>query len=470
MASSSVGFSGSPTLTQASTAATTPGSVGLSNYSQDLQNEVNREVSLAELPMQQIQNEVNSLQGQSTELSTLNTDFQSLQSALSNLDSASQGILAASVSNQNVLSASVGAGALPGAFTVTVNTAGSFTSALSTGSVTDPTSQGLDSASSYTLTVNGVQTTITPSANTLNALVAAINGNPAAGAQATVVNVGSSASPQYQLYLQSTSFGADPISLTDTGSSTNLLGSPLTPGSDVEYQVDGAPQVSSSSSTVTLSPGVTVNLLGAGTSTVTVAPSSSSITNALSTFVNAYNTAVTDLGKNFGQGGGALAGNSIVYTLQQALNNIGNYTSANGGITGLSALGITFDTSSNGQLDFDPTVLGNDNSTDLSAAASFLGSAASSGFLQFATNTMTGVEDPTSGALTNEITQTTDSINSDNQLIAQQQAQVTQLQSSLQSRMSQADSAIATLESQQTFYTSLFTSMLLPSPQQLASL
>lgn len=470
MGSSSVGFSGNPTLTQASTGTTTPGSVGLSNYSQDLQNEVNREVSLAELPMQQVQNDVNGLQSQSTELSTLNTDFQSLQSAVSNLDSASQSILAASVSDQNVLSANVGAGALPGTFTVTVNQAGSFISALSTGSVTDPTSQGLDSASSYTLTANGIQTTITPSANNLNALVSAINANPAAGAQATVVNVGSSTSPQYELYLQSTSFGSDPLTLTDTGSSTNLLGTPLTPGSNVEYQVDGAPQITSSSSSVTLSPGVTVNLLAAGTSTVTVAPSGSSISNALSTFVNAYNTAVTDLGKNFGQGGGALAGNDIIYTLQQALNNLGNYTSSSNSITGLSALGITFDPSSNGQLDFDPTVLGNDNSSQLSAAASFLGSAASSGFLQFATNTLTGIEDPTTGALTTEITQTTDSINSDNQLIAQQQAQVTQMQTSLQAQMSKADSAIATLESQQTFYTSLFTSMLLPSPQQLASL
>jgi hypothetical protein len=44
------------------------------------------------------------------------------------------------------------------------------------------------------------------------------------------------------------------------------------------------------------------------------------------------------------------------------------------------------------------------------------------------------------------------------------------MQTSLQAQMSKADSAIATLESQQTFYASLFTSMLLPSPQQLASL
>jgi len=106
----------------------------------------------------------------------------------------------------------------------------------------------------------------------------------------------------------------------------------------------------------------------------------------------------------------------------------------------------------------------------LNNLSSFLGSATSGGFLQFATNTLTSIEDPSTGALTNEITQTNNTITSDNQLISQQQAQITLLQTSLQAQMSQADSAIATLESQQTFFNSLFTAMILPSPQQLSSL
>jgi len=468
LGSTSVGFSGNPTLNQASSGTTTPGSVGLSNYSQDLQNEVNRQVSLAALPMQELQNEVNQLTSQATELSTLSGDFQTLQSSVAGIDTASQGLLAASVSNANVLSASVSAGALPGAFTVTVSQAGALSSAVSTGSVSDPTSQGLDSASSYSLTANGVTTTITPTANTLDALVSAINASPSAGVQATIVNVGSSSAPAYELSLQSTSFDNQPITLTDTGDSTNLL-TPLTTGAEVQYSVNGSATISSTSGSVSISPGVTVNLLGAGTSTVTVAPSGASLSNALSSFVSAFNAAVDEIGKNIGQSGGALAGNNIVYTLQQALNSVGTFSSSTGnGFTSLSDLGLTFDTK--GHLNFDPTVLAGASGTQLSNFASFLGSASSGGFLQFATNTLTSIEDPSLGALTNEITQTNNTITSDNQLISQQQAQITQLQTSLQAQMSKADSAIAALESQQTFFTSLFTAMILPSPQQLSSL
>lgn len=466
---STVGFSGSPTSTTASTGATTPGSVGLSNYSQDLQNAVNQQVALAELPMQQLETEVSNLTSQTSELGTLSSDFQSLQSAVASLNTDSQGILSASVSNSNVLNAAVGADALAGTYTVTVTQAGTHASAMSTTGVADPTTEGLDSASSYTLSVNGVQTTITPASDTLDALAAAINANSSAGVQATIVNVGSSSSPNYELALQSTSFGDSPISLTDTGSSTNLLNQ-LTAGQDVKYQVNGLPStpISSTSSSVTLSPGVTANLLGTGTSTVTVAPSTASLSNDLSSFVTAFNNTVAQVAENIGQGGGALTGDGTIYTLQQALNSLGNYTSASDGVTSLSALGVTFN--STGQLQFDPSVLAGASSSQINSAVSFLGNATSGGFLQFATNTLTSIEDPTTGIIANETTQINAAITSDNQLVSQQQAQITQLQSDLQSQMSTADAAIASLESQQSFYTSLFTSMLIPSPEQLAQL
>ncbi len=245
---------------------------------------------------------------------------------------------------------------------------------------------------------------------------------------------------------------------------------PLTPGQDVQYQVNGSPAtpISSTSDAVTLSPGVTANLLGTGTSTVTVAPSTTSLSNDLSSFVTAFNNASAELDKNIGQNGGALSGDSTVYTLQQALSSIGNYTSASNGVTSLAALGLTFN--STGQLEFDSTVLAGASTSQINSVTAFLGSATSGGFLQFATNTLANIENPTTGILPNEITQTTNSINSDNQLISQQQDQLTLLQSSLQSQMSTADAAIASLESQQSFFTSLFTSMLIPSPEELAQL
>ena len=417
--------------------------------------------------MNALQNQVNQLNSDATELNTLNGNFQALQSTIASLNSASQGILAASVSNQNVLSASVGAGALPGVFTVNVTQAGAFTSAMSIASVSDASTQSISAAASFTLTANGVATTITPAANTLNALVAAINATPAAGVQATIVNVGPPSAPAYELSLQSTSFNNQPITLTATGDNTALL-TPLTTGASLQYTVNGSGAISTSSGTVSLSPGISANLFGAGISTVTVAPSGASLSNALSSFVNTFNGAVDELGKNIGQNGGALGGNSIVYTLQQALGNIGNYTSPGSGVSSLSDLGLTFDT--DGHLSFDPSVLAGATGSQLTNIASFLGSSSTGGFLQYATNTMSGIEDPTTGALTNEIAQTASTIKSNNQLIAQQQDRLTLLQTTLQTQMSKADSAIASLESQQSFFTTLFTSMLIPSPQQLAKL
>ena len=56
--------------------------------------------------------------------------------------------------------------------------------------VADPSSANISSSSQFTLTVNGTNYTITPSGDTLDDLVSAIN-NAGDGVQATTVNVGS---------------------------------------------------------------------------------------------------------------------------------------------------------------------------------------------------------------------------------------------------------------------------------------
>ena len=69
--------------------------------------------------------------------------------------------------------------------------------------VTDPNTQNISSASSFTLTVNGTPTLITPAANNLQDLVNAIN-QQNLGVSAAIVDVGSSSSPDFRLAIQST--------------------------------------------------------------------------------------------------------------------------------------------------------------------------------------------------------------------------------------------------------------------------
>lgn len=458
------GFSGSPTLSQASGDLNSPGFTGLSSYSSDLQNAMNRSVALASLPLHQLQNEQSLLTSQSTALSSLNLQFSGLQSAINSLNSASQNLLSSSVSDQTILSANVAAGALMGTYSVTVKDPGSFSTALSNSAtpVTDPATKSISSASSFTLSLNGVaqQPPITPAANNLNSLAAAINAADE-GVQATIVNVGPPSAPNYQLSLQSTQLGNITIQLSD-GSS--LMGN-LTPGALAQYQVNGAPAapISSTTDTVTIAPGVTATLLQKGTSTITVSQTASAISNALSSFAGAYNSAVDELSKSRGQNAGALSGQGVVSSLTTSLRQLSNYTGTGGSITSLTDLGLTFDT--NGHLNFDPTVLSSVRGSQLTDLASFLGRTTGGGFLQFATNVMTSIEDANTGLLPTAISSTASEIAHENELISNQQNSITQLQTSLQAQMSKADALISQIESRNSYFTTLFQSMLFPPNQ-----
>ena len=438
---------------------------GSSQYASDLQQAINRAVAIASLPVQQLSDSVATWQSQSSELSTLESKFGAIQTAIQSLSSASSGGgLEASSSDNTVATATLNpaTAVTAGTYSLNVISAGAPTTTLSTTgtgilTVTDPSASSISSSGTFTLTVNGVaQPTITPSSNTLNALAQAINA-AGDGVSATIVNLGSPSSPDYRLSLQSNALGNVPIQLND--GTTNLL-TTLTTGSEAEYQVDGQPPtptgISSNSSTVTIAPGLTVDLLKAGQTTVTVTPGASAASDALSSFVAAYNAAVTELRLNHGSSGGALTGQPIVFQLEQSLRSLTGYSGGSGAVKNLAALGVTFNDTS-GQLSFDPAQFENLASSDPADVASFLGSATGGGFLTVATNTLTNLEDPANGTIPADINGIQKQITSANQSINDQQARITTMYNSLVAQMSAADAAIASLESQVSFFTSLFT-------------
>ena len=295
--------------------------------------------------------------------------------------------------------------------------------------------------------------TIQPSGNNLDALAQAINSS-GAGVQATIVNVGSPESPDYRLALQSTGLGAQTIQLND-GSSDLLTG--LTTGTDGSYTVNGQPPagISTDSSTVTISPGLTVNLLAAGASTVSVSLNASSISSALTAFVTAFNNAQKQVDLSYGQNANSLSGDSTVNGTGNALNQLVQYAGT-GSIQSLTDLGIT--NSDTGTLTFDASTLSSMSSSQLADAVAFLGNS-TSGFIADATNTMTGLIDPTTGLVTGEITNLNQQSTNETTQIDAQQNKVNELQTSLTNQMNSADALIASLEQQTTFLTSLFSTM-----------
>jgi flagellar hook-associated protein 2 len=445
-----------------STSATTSSTLfnGTSRFSSDLQQVLTRAISIASLPVTQLNAQVSTLQGQSTALNSVNSVFASLSASIRQLGSATgASSLNSSVSDNSILSASLSATASTGSYTLEVSDLGSFTNTLSAGSsppVSDPSSQNISSSPAFTLTVNGTSTAIQPQTNTLNSLVQAINNNAGLNVQASIVNVGSSSAPDYRLTLQSQKLGPATIQLND---GTSDLLNPLNTGALASYKVDGlSTPVTSDSRTVTLAPGLTVNLLATSpvgkATTITVTQNASSIQSALSGFVSAYNSAVDELNKGVGESAGALQGQSVIYGLKNTLRNLTSYSNGSSAVTSLTDLGVTFDKT--GHLSLDSTAFAAATSTQVSGLITFLGSATSGGFLQSANTLLSAADDSTTGLITTALTSVQNQIANENSQIASEKIRIDALQKNLTSQISSADALIAGLEQTYTQVSGLF--------------
>jgi flagellar hook-associated protein 2 len=438
---------------------TTPATFnGSSTYAGDLQQTITHAVDIASIPLTQLNANVTALQGQSTEIGYLQNGFNFLQNAINSLTSGvNGGGLSASVSDNTIATANLNSSAAvtPGVYTLNVISAGSPTTSVSnTGlpTVADPASTSISTAASYTLSVNGSNFTVTPTSDSLNALAQAIN-TSGAGVSATVINLGSPSAPSYTLSLQSAALGNIPIQLND---GTQDLLTTLSTGTQAQYQVNGQPStpISSSSSTVTLAPGLTANLLGAGQTTMTVSEDSSAATTAISSFVTAYNATVDELATNRGTAGGPLTGQSIVFSLGQTLRDLTGYTGGSGAVTSLADLGLTFD--GTGHLTFDQSQFASVASANPGDLASFLGTGKGSGFLASASGIIDGITNATNGLFQAQQATIQNRISADNREISDTQARITTMQNQLTAQMSAADALLSTLQSQATFMTQLF--------------
>jgi flagellar hook-associated protein 2 len=438
--------------------STSPIFNGTSTFSSDFSQVISRAVQIASLPITQLNSNVTTLTGEQSALSNLSGLFSTLQTAVAGISSAAgSGNYAISYSDNTVASATASSGAMLGTYNLQVDDPGSQAMASSTAKVSDPTTQTISTSTAFTLTANGqtyANIVPPPNANTLTSLVSAINTATQGAVQATIVNVGTTAQPNFQLSIQNTAYGAQPITLTDD-SGNRLLGDPTT-ATPVQYTVNGQ-SLSSDTRTLTLSPNLSVNVLQAGTTSITVGQSTSNIAAAINSFVTAYNAASKSLTAQRGTSGGALAGQGVINTLSQSLQNLTNY-SGSGSIQSMADLGLTFNDST-GVLSFDPTVLSSTAANDFAGVTNFLGSPTTGGFLQAATSTLKGLLDPSTGIIPTELNTIAGEITNTNNQITTNQDRVDQLQTNLTAQMSAADAAIAAMQQQLTYMNSLLSSM-----------
>ncbi len=436
-----------------------PTFTGVSNYASSLQQVLTRAEGIASLPLDADEAAVTSLQTTQSDLEGLDTAFTNLQQSITSLqDTIDSNLLTATTSDDSTVTATVGAGATAGTYTISVGHLGAYSTALTVAAsspISDPTSQGISNSTSYTLSLGTTQIPITAASSDLQDLENAINSQAGGQVQATLVNVGSTSTPDYRLSLQSATLTTDAIGLTD--SSGNDLISTGTAGSPASYSVDDSNSVSSDTPTVTISPGLTVNLIGqsaAGASTtITVSASASNLASALSAFAGSYNAAVDAIDQYHGQNGGALEGDSLLQTLTTSLDQMGNYSDGSPS-SALSDYGITLDDT--GQLDVDTSTFTAAANANFPALLTILGNTSTGGFLQAAQNLLNGIEDPTTGVLKTEESSVATEITAAQQNVANEQATVNQMQTNLTQQISQADSTIAELESQVSYVTGLF--------------
>ncbi len=435
---------------------------GTSRYATDFQQIIARSVAIASLPMAQMQTQKIALGDQSAAMSGLDARFTSLQSALNGLGSATASY-SSSISDGAIASTTVASGAFQGVYSLEVVDLGSYASGMSTDGLTkvgDPAAASISASSNFTLTVGGVSYEIVPAANTLVELAKAINASPAA-VDATIVNIGSSLAPDYRLSVTSTKLGAVPVQVNDGTLAlpgTDLLGT-ASGGAPATYRVNGQPAlaIESDSRSVAIAPGLTVTMLKAGTAQITVAHDTQAVSNALAAIASAYNAAVDEIDKYHGEDAGALRGSSMLYTLSQSLRDLIGYSSGSGALSSLSSLGLGFD--GIGKLSLDTAAFNTATDGQFEALSSLLGSSSTGGFMKYASDLMTGLEDSTKGVVKTAVSSLQAQLAQQDARIAEEQTRIDSLEKNLEARMAAADALIASMEQQVIFMNGLIDAM-----------
>jgi flagellar hook-associated protein 2 len=382
-------------------------SLGTSSSGIDVASAVSQALAALSLPEQQWQAEQQTLATQTSGINQIQTDVATLQTSLNAMGDPVGALtsMTALSSDTSVVFASAAPGTASGSHVVIVDNIASSAAAYSTVSVAN--SSTALTPGSFILTVgsgtSAKATTITigSGVDTLDQLASSIN-TQQLGVTASVVN---DASGSRLAIVSNTTGSADGFAIS---AATGTAFTQTSTGEDASLHIDGIP-IDSASNTVTGAiAGLTLNLVGAavgGQVTIAVAPDSSSVSQAIASFVGAYNTAIGDVNTQFTVGAsgqeGPLGGDSTVQMLQNALLSAATYSGGGNGVSTLADLGITMN--NDGTLSLNNTTLNSAIQSNFSAVQTFMQGTLSNGFVSSFNNQLNTLTDPTSGAFTTDL-------------------------------------------------------------------
>jgi flagellar hook-associated protein 2 len=422
------------------------------------------------------QGPINLLQGQKVTLQAQQGVYATVVSALADLKGAAQSLSlskdfnkkSATSSDSTVLAASGDSTALAGNSTVIVDTLAKARSIESTSFTSSS-----DGVGTGTLTIQ-VGSTSTPivvdaSNNTLAGLKSAINSSGAA-VTASIVNVGTSASPDYRLIVQSKDTGiANAVSISGTlaGGADPFAGGGqvVQEAADAILSVNGLTITRSSNTISDVVPGVTFTLLKEGdhdgvisssdaSANVTVAVDGSAIKGSIKDFVDSYNAVNKIVNDQFklnpdtkrqGALGGDAALRGVSSRLRQEISAPGGIGA---GLQYLSDVGITFE--NDGSLTVDDSKLSNALETDPTGVGNLF-ALVQNGIGKRVPDAVDGFISSVDGSITFREKGIQADIDRIDQKVAKEQDRINALQDRLTQQFSDLEKLVSQLKSQGNF-------------------
>ncbi len=286
--------------------------------------------------------------------------------------------------------------------------------------------------------------------NTLDGLRDYINAHTL-GVHATVINTSSDVeNPEYRLTLTATKTGDTTLTLEDSGS--NNLITTSNQGTNAVFTVNGVAVENSQNTIADFAPGISLTIVGAGTTTVDVGEDRAGVSQALSDFASAYNAVQARLRAHIGLSAGVLSGNAIIREGQSALRQITGHRGT-GSVRSIAELGLKFD--EDGQLQYDSATFLTRAASDFAGIIDFVGDT-TSGFAGEGSSRTRDLADPVTGQIRTAINFLKGSDETLQAQIDKALERIDRQIANLEAQFSAADTLLAKLESQQNLLTKLF--------------
>lgn len=286
--------------------------------------------------------------------------------------------------------------------------------------------------------------------DTVNSLVSYINGQNW-GVTATVLT--DSTGARLAIY-SGTTGSAGALAITNNTSSLSF--NPPAGGTDATFTVDGIPFSSTTNTVSGAIPGVTLNLLAAVQGVpvqVAVAPDANQTTQAISSFVTAYNKVMGDINQQFTvdpttNNEGPLASDGSLRELQSNLLTDATFSlnSSTSAISSLDQLGITMN--DDGTLSLNTSQLQSAISSNPSAVLNFFQNPSLTGYANNFANDLQNLTDPTQGLVGMDLAENHAKQQGIQNSIADLQDRLSAEQQQLQTQFSQVNALLEAFPSQ----------------------